>query len=281
MRFQQFRTRFMALLVLGVYLVMICHPVYGAELTVKLTLGLENPEIAAGSEPIPLTAVTRGTNVRITWQLLGPGHIEGTGLGVLYVVPEQIEGELARAIITVTAKDKTGREATDSMTFTILSNPEREPAVSEPVPEPPKSKAGMRTGTKVALGAGAAALLGGGIAIAIQSGNGGGNGDAIPSLSGTWVGTVSGTDDEGNPLPATLKLVLTQKGDEITGYGQIETIPIDYVTGTYSYPNVSLTLDSLEFLPTYLEGTVIDKDTITGTSNGSGFNNFPFTLKRQ
>ena len=124
-------------------------------------------------------------------------------------------------------------------------------------------------------------MLGGGIAIATQSGDGGENDDTIPSLSGTWMGSIFTDDGLGNIIPLNTKLILTQNGNEITGRGDIETIPIDLVSGTYTYPNVNLTLDAFGAPPAYFQGTVTDKNTITGHVNGFGFNNDPLTLKRQ
>jgi hypothetical protein len=198
-------------------------------------------------------------------------------------VPAAIEGNSAKAIVTVTAKDKTGREATDSITFTILSNPKPEPsAVPEATPEPPVAEKGMSTGTKVALGAGALALAGGGVALVTLGGDDkGGEDDGIPSLSGTWVGTIFSDDSLGNPFPFNIELVLEQSGDQITGHGNLETVPIEFVTGTYTYPNVNLTLDSFGVPPAYVQGTVTDNDTITGRVDGSGFDNDQLTLKRR
>jgi hypothetical protein len=281
----KFQKRFVAVILIILHMLILCGKTSGADLTVKLMLSLEKTEIYAGSDPIALTAVTRGMNVQLTWKLVGPGHIEGTGIAVIYVVPDHIEGESAEAVITVTAKDKTGREVTDTVKFIILPESDiQPPSIDEAFPDDSSSKKKTSTSTKVALGAGAVALLGGGIVMATQDGNGHGSNsdDSTPSLSGTWIGNIISEDDiTGERLILNLRLVLTQKGNDITGSGSLETVPIEIVTGIYIYPSVSLTLDSFGAPPAYFQGTFSDANTIAGSVDGSGFTNDPLTLKRQ
>jgi hypothetical protein len=280
MRFQKIQKNSVSVIVIVLYMLMLCGNTSGADLTVKLMLNLEDTTISEGSDPIALTAVTRGVNVQITWKLVGPGHIEGTGIAVVYIVPDQIKEESADVVITVMAKDETGREVTDAVTLTILPAPDgQSPSIDELGPDDISSKKGMKTSTKFALGAGAIALVGGGIALAAKDGNS--NDDAVPSLSGIWHGIINFKDDAGNPLDINIRLSLNQKGKEITGYGDIEMLAIEFVTGTYTYPNINLTLQAFGHLPMYLVGSVTDKGTIVGITNGSGFENCPVTLKRQ
>jgi hypothetical protein len=276
----KFQKSFIAVILIVLHVVMLCGNTSGADLTVKLMLSLESTQISVGSAPIALTAVTHGMNVQLTWKLTGPGHIEGTGIAVFYIVPDQIEGKTAEAVITVTAKDKIGQEVTDKVRFIIVpKSDDQSPSIDKPLPDQTSSKKGMKTSTKVILGAGAAAALGGGIVLAKQGSNGE---DSVPSLSGTWIGTVITEDDNtGETVIMNLRFVLTQKGNEITGYGSLESIPIELITGTYTYPSVNLRLDALGAYPAYFQGTLSDKNTIAGSVNDSGFTNDPMTLKRE
>jgi hypothetical protein len=280
MKFQKIQKSCITVILIVLHILMMCGNTFSADLTVKLMLNLENTKIPVGSAPIALTAVTRGMNVQVTWKLIGPGQIEGTGIAAIYIVPEQIDEETTRAIIIVTAKDKTGQEAMDAVTFMIIPNPDTpSPSVDKPLPNDSSAKKGLSTSTKVALGAGAAAALGGGIVLATQGGKGD---DPDPSLSGTWIGDIITEDqDTGEPLLMPLRLVLTQKENEITGNGRlVEIISIDLVTGTCTYPNISLTLHAVGYPPFYFQGTFSGENMVVGSVDGSGFTNDPLTLKR-
>lgn len=79
-----------------------------------------------------------------------------------------------------------------------------------------------------------------------------------------------------------MSLTLSQTGTSVSGTGSISgggnTIPLT-ASGTYVAPDLSLTLSSDGFQPTSYTGS-LSHGTITGTLNGSGFNNASMTLTR-
>nr|PZN90624.1 MAG: hypothetical protein DIU52_07500 [bacterium] len=97
-----------------------------------------------------------------------------------------------------------------------------------------------------------------------------------PSASGTWTGVVTG---------GTITLTLAeQAGGTITGAGSIQGTAgaaSVTVTGTHVHPSISLTLRSTGFEDANYTGQFVNRNTISGHLNGSGFNNVTLTLTRQ
>jgi hypothetical protein len=86
------------------------------------------------------------------------------------------------------------------------------------------------------------------------------------------------------PLPRLLNSTGTGTGGAVTGTGTISgagTPLAITVTGTHSHPNVSLNANAPGFEPMNFQGTFTNDNTINGTLNGSGFDNFALTLQRQ
>ena len=98
-------------------------------------------------------------------------------------------------------------------------------------------------------------------------------------IEGSWTGqfaTSGGT-------PVTLNMTLIETNGAVTGNSTLVTSGgsiAETVTGTYSPPSVSLQFHSDGFEDSNLSGTV-GESTLTGTLNGSGFNNIAITLQRQ
>jgi len=109
---------------------------FAAAPAIRLVVNPNKTDVALGSGPIALTARARGKNLTYTWELLGPGELDGKGSAVFYVLPDKIEGSSARALITVTVTDESGQEMTESVTFNLLAPPTPTPT---PVPTPTRS----------------------------------------------------------------------------------------------------------------------------------------------
>lgn len=139
---------------------------YAAAPTVKLVIYPDTPELAVGAEPIAIAAQASGLNLTYTWELLGPGRIEGEGPAVFYHVPDTLEEDSARVMITVTVTDGEGQEITETVVLTIRARSTQEqPAPSQPKvnldlsdlsqEEPPvveSESKGMSKRTKIILG---------------------------------------------------------------------------------------------------------------------------------
>ena len=124
-------------LFLGLLLLLSFQPVYALE--VKLVTDTSNAdEIQIGTAPISIVAEVTGTKLTFLWRLVGVGRLEGEGDGeaVLYVPPENIEGDLAKAIISVKVEDYRGEEVTKSVTFRICENCELGSATPMPQQTP-------------------------------------------------------------------------------------------------------------------------------------------------
>lgn len=165
-----------AVIVLVVSMMAVVGEGFAADLSIKLVVNPSKTDVSLRSDPIALTARVKGKNLEYDWKLLGPGKLEGTGSSVFYILPENIKDDSAQALITVTVKDESGEETTESVTFNIL---DKEKSTSK----------GMSKITKVALGAGAVAALGGGIALAAGGGSdadGDGGGNPTFDIVGSW-----------------------------------------------------------------------------------------------
>jgi hypothetical protein len=98
-------------------------------------------------------------------------------------------------------------------------------------------------------------------------------------VEGTWSGQFSTSGG----TPVTLTMTLIETNGSVTGNSTLVTTGgsiAETVTGTYSPPQVSLQFHSAGFEDSNLSGTV-GETTLTGTLNGSGFNNISITLSRQ
>ena len=152
--------------------------------------------------------------MQFTWELEGPGRIEGAGSAIFYYVPETIEGQSAQAMVTVVVKDEAGQETTETYTFNILAK-EEEPLkpVTEDTSQPQPEKKGMSRNTKIVLGAGAAAVAAG-AAVLIFSGDDDGD---KPPFSGTFTRESTSVTNTGRQTFWTETYTLKQSGNAITG----------------------------------------------------------------
>jgi outer membrane biogenesis lipoprotein LolB len=97
-----------------------------------------------------------------------------------------------------------------------------------------------------------------------------------PSIDGTWASSQAGI--------VTNVTLTGGTGGPVTGSGNVigsgVTVPVT-VTGTYSPPNVTLSIQAPGAQNLSFEGQFSGSNTITGTLNGSGLTNFPYALQRQ
>ena len=107
--------------------------------------------------------------------------------------------------------------------------------------------------------------------------SGGGNED--PAIEGQWSGTAN-VDGAAVTFDATFN----NSGGEVSGNGTLDLAGESYsteVSGTYSYPNVSLTLSTDEFSDLNFSGDMSeDGQRIDGQFNGSGLSDVDITLTR-
>jgi hypothetical protein len=109
----------------------------------------------------------------------------------------------------------------------------------------------------------------------------GGDGGTEPGNSeaeGTWAGTITGGAQEG-----ALEWTLQETGGDISGNGSFSTTTDAAaltIEGTYSAPNLTLTIHSQMFNDFSFSGTV-GEASMKGRLNGSGFMNRTVTLDRQ
>ncbi len=164
-----------AVIMLAVYMMAMVGEGIAEDLSIKLVVNPSKTDVYLDSDPIALTARVKGKNLEYEWKLLGPGELEGKGSSVFYILPEKIEGDSEQALITVTVKDESGEEVTESVTFNIL-------------PKEKSTGKGMSKGTKIGIGVGAAAALGGGIALMAGGGDDDDDddGDAEYNIVGAW-----------------------------------------------------------------------------------------------
>lgn len=235
--------------VLMVYMMALIGEGFAEELGIKLVVNPSKTDVYLGTDPIALTARVKGKNLVYDWKLLGPGKLEGKGSSVFYVLPEKIEGDSEQALITVTVKDETGEEITESVTFNIIA---KEKGTGK----------GMSKTTKIALGVGAAAALGGGIALIAGGGDGGGDGDgdtAEYSIVGRWNSYNQYTPD-GN-LHGDGDITFT--GSTTSGtFTRIDYIKSRTHNGTYTVENGLVTMTGTDQVWT---GTFVNSKEMTGT----------------
>lgn len=101
----------------------------------------------------------------------------------------------------------------------------------------------------------------------------------VPTLTGSYLGT---TTVQGATF--TIDMQIVENGGSVNGNGTLVFIdPVAVsASGTYNFPNVSMTIRSSGLQDLNFSGTLsADGQSITGTMRGSGFDNFGITLRRQ
>jgi hypothetical protein len=100
-----------------------------------------------------------------------------------------------------------------------------------------------------------------------------------PTLGGRWSGTMTASG-----TTVTVSMTLAQSGESVSGAGTMSSTSTSLaltVSGTCTYPNVSLTLASGTMTPSNFTGTFATPDDLAGVVNGSGFVNIGLALRRQ
>ncbi len=98
-----------------------------------------------------------------------------------------------------------------------------------------------------------------------------------PVVSGSWSGTSQGF---------TLNLTLNEGiGGAVSGSGNMTgpdgNLALIVRQGTHSYPNLSLVLGAAGYEDLNFAGKLVTETMISGTLNGSGFDDFNFNLTKQ
>jgi hypothetical protein len=101
--------------------------------------------------------------------------------------------------------------------------------------------------------------------------------DAPPDVSGSWSGTSQGV---------ALNLTLSEGiGGAVSGSGNIaggtDNLALIVRQGTHVDPNLSLILGATGYEDMNFAGRLSSETQMTGTLNGSGFDNFNFNLTRR
>ena len=115
--YRRFQTFISIMIILSVSVMLIGAAGYAAALNVELTINPDKTEVYTGTAPIILTAQASGSNLTYTWNLDGPGKLEGMGPAVMYIAPLEIEQGIVEAKVTVLVTDGAGQEATATITF--------------------------------------------------------------------------------------------------------------------------------------------------------------------
>lgn len=98
-----------------------------------------------------------------------------------------------------------------------------------------------------------------------------------PLVTGSWSGTSQGV---------TLNLTLTEGvGGSVSGSGNmagsLDNLALVVRQGTHSYPSLSLVLAATGYEDLNFAGRLLSEDEISGTLNGSGFDDFNLNLRRR
>ena len=105
------------------------------------------------------------------------------------------------------------------------------------------------------------------------------DGNEDPAIEGQWSGTAN---VDGSTV--TLDATFNDSGGEVSGNGTLDLAGESYsteVSGTYSYPNVSLTFATGEFAILNFSGDMSeDGQRIDGQLNGSEISDVDITLTR-
>ena len=113
--------------------------------------------------------------------------------------------------------------------------------------------------------------------LALPACDSGGNED--PAIEGQWSGTANV-----DGATVTFDATFNNSGGEVSGNGTLDLAGESYsteVSGTYSYPNVSLTLTTEEFTDLNFSGDMSeDGQRIDGQLNGSEISDVEITLTR-
>lgn len=250
---------FVAGFVAVTYILLLTGTGYAEGPSVKLIVNPNKTDVYVGSEPAALTAKASGTGLKFAWELKGPGKIEGTGSAIFYHIPEEIEGDSAQALITVTVTDEAGQETTETFTFNILAKETSAPAVPAEA-----AKKGLSTPAKVAIGVGAAALVVGGIAMA--AGGGDDDDDELPFELGLWDMFFDWNCD-GSFSSTTWNFKEDKTFESTGGFHGTWSVSGKQITVTYSSGTTySGTIDSAG---TFMSGTMVDYDGVTGCWDAS------------
>ena len=116
-----------------------------------------------------------------------------------------------------------------------------------------------------------------GLVVLMGCGDGPAEPEPDPVVTGSWTGTSQGV---------TLNLTLNEGvGGQVSGSGNIvgptNNIALVVRQGTHVYPNLSLVLAATGFEDLNFTGRMATETLISGTLNGSCFDDFDFNLTRQ
>jgi hypothetical protein len=99
-----------------------------------------------------------------------------------------------------------------------------------------------------------------------------------PTLTGRWAGTATASGKV-----VTIDFVVAQDGVAVTGSGTTASSAgsaAATITGTCTYPNISLSFTSAGLQPWNFTGQFENADLLTGQVNGSGFVNVAWIFRR-
>ncbi len=98
-------------------------PEYAPAAALKIVV---NPNVSAltlGDSPIIVSVKSQEKNLTYTWQLTGPGRLQGQGSAVQYLLPEQIETSPTTIVIAVTVTNQAGQEQREQVEFLLTAPP--------------------------------------------------------------------------------------------------------------------------------------------------------------
>ncbi len=112
-----------------------------AQLAVTLETDPDIQVITLDAAPQEILIIARSTQeqVEFTWQLDGPGQLQGdlTSPGIVYIPPDAIEEPATQVEISVKVTDETGAEKVEKVIFTLmLPTPTPTPIPPTPTPTP-------------------------------------------------------------------------------------------------------------------------------------------------
>lgn len=115
-------------------------------------------------------------------------------------------------------------------------------------------------------------------AVLLMVGCGGDSGPVVIDVQGGYAGTIQGSGS-----PGQVQLTLVESAGTVTGSGSLSgpsgAVAVT-VTGSYAQPSVSLALHATGFEDVNVTGQVTATK-ITGSANGSGYNQAVVNLTRQ
>ena len=125
-------------ILIGSYLALSGALAFGEELSVEFLL---DPDIRtidlAAPQQVAISARPSKDNVTYRWKLDGVGSLAGNAddAGQIYLPPQEMQGDMTQAIISVVVTDKQGNTAKASVTFT-LKQPQPPTPTATPTPMP-------------------------------------------------------------------------------------------------------------------------------------------------